>query len=154
MVLGICNGFQVLVESGLLPGALIQNHTQKFICKTVPIRVENASTPFSCECVKKSVLDIPIAHHQGSYFIGPDGLRQLVDNQQVVFRYCGPAGEVTGQYNPNGSVDNIAGIVNKNKNVMGLMPHPERCADAVWSNLDGQLIFKSMIQSLQRGILS
>ena len=154
MVLGICNGFQVLVESGLLPGALIQNHTQKFICKTVSIRVENVSTPFSCECVEKSVLDIPIAHHQGSYFIGPDGLRQLVDNQQVVFRYCGPEGEATGQYNPNGSVDNIAGIVNKNKNVMGLMPHPERCADPVWSNLDGQLIFKSMIQSLQRGILS
>ncbi|MCS5648588.1 MAG: phosphoribosylformylglycinamidine synthase subunit PurQ, partial [Dehalococcoidia bacterium] len=103
--------------------------------------------------VEKSVLDIPIAHHQGSYFIGPDGLRQLVDNQQVVFRYCGPEGEVTGQYNPNGSVDNIAGIVNENKNVMGLMPHPERCADTAWSNLDGQLIFKSMIQSLQRGVL-
>ena len=154
MVLGICNGFQVLVESGLLPGALIQNHTQKFICKTVSIRVDNVSTPFSCECVGESVLDIPVAHHQGSYFISSDGLRQLVDNQQVVFRYCGPEGEATGQYNPNGSVDNIAGIVNKNKNVMGLMPHPERCADAAWSNLDGQLIFKSMIQSLQRGILS
>ena len=87
MVLGICNGFQVLVESGLLPGALIQNHTQKFICKTVSVRVENASTPFSCECVEKSVLNIPIAHHQGSYFIDIDGLNQLIDNEQIVFRY-------------------------------------------------------------------
>ena len=153
MVLGICNGFQVLVESGLLPGALIQNHTQKFVCKTVSIRVENVSTPFSCECVEKAVLDIPIAHHQGSYFIGSDGLHQLVDNQQIVFRYSGPEGEVTDQYNPNGSVDNIAGIVNENKNVMGLMPHPERCADPAWPNLDGQLIFKSIIYSLQHGVL-
>ena len=153
MVLGICNGFQVLVESGLLPGALIQNHTQKFVCKTVSIRVENVSTPFSCECVEKTVLDIPIAHHQGSYFIGSDGLHQLVDNQQIVFRYSGPEGEVTDQCNPNGSVDNIAGIVNENKNVMGLMPHPERCADPAWPNLDGQLIFKSIIYSLQHGVL-
>ena len=153
MVLGICNGFQVLVESGLLPGALIQNHTQKFICKTVSVRVENASTPFSCECLEKSVLNIPIANHQGSYFIDIDGLNQLIDNEQIVFRYSGCEGEVTGLYNPNGSVDNIAGIVNENKNVMGLMPHPERCADPAWPNLDGQLIFKSMIQSLQPGIL-
>ena len=153
MVLGICNGFQVLVESGLLPGALIQNHTQKFICKTVSVRVESVSTPFSCECLEKSVLKIPIAHHQGSYFIDTDGLNQLIDNEQIVFRYSGCEGEVTDQYNPNGSVDNIAGIVNENKNVMGLMPHPERCADPAWANLDGQLIFKSMIQSLQPGIL-
>ena len=153
MVLGICNGFQVLVESGLLPGALIQNNTQKFICKVVSIRVDNVSTPFSCECAEKTVLDIPIAHHQGSYFISSDGLHQLVDNQQIVFRYSGPEGEVTDQYNPNGSVDNIAGIVNENKNVMGLMPHPERCADPAWPNLDGQLIFKSIIYSLQHGVL-
>ena len=117
------------------------------------VRVENASTPFSCECLEKSVLNIPIAHHQGSYFIDIDGLNQLIDNDQIVFRYSGCEGEVTGLYNPNGSVDNIAGIVNENKNVMGLMPHPERCADPAWPNLDGQLIFKSMIQSLQPGIL-
>ena len=153
MVLGICNGFQVLVESGLLPGALIQNHTQKFICKTVSVRVENSSTPFSSECLEKSVLNIPIAHHQGSYFIDTDGLNELIDNKQIVFRYSDCEGEVTARYNPNGSVDNIAGIVNENKNVMGLMPHPERCADPAWANLDGQLIFKSMIQSLQPGIL-
>jgi phosphoribosylformylglycinamidine synthase len=103
--------------------------------------------------VEKTVLDIPIAHHQGSYFIGSDGLDQLVDNQQIVFRYSGPEGEVTDQYNPNGSVDNIAGIVNENKNVMGLMPHPERCADPAWPNLDGQLIFKSIIYSVQHGVL-
>ena len=152
MVLGICNGFQILVESGLLPGALIQNHTQKFICKTVSLRVENASTSFSVECAQKSILNIPIAHHQGSYFIGSDGLRQLEDNRQIVFRYCGPAGEVTEKFNPNGSVSNIAGIINEGGNVMGLMPHPERCADPAWSNLDGQLIFKSIINSLQRGV--
>ena len=115
--------------------------------------MENVSTPFSCECVKKSVLDIPIAHHQGSYFIDSVGLQKLEDNRQVVFRYCGPEGEVTDKYNPNGSVGNIAGIVNENKNVMGLMPHPERCADPAWPNLDGQIIFKSMIESLQRGVL-
>ena len=151
IVLGICNGFQVLVESGLLPGALIQNRTQKFICKTVPLRVENTSTPFSSECLEKSVLSIPIAHHQGSYFIDPEGLRQLEDNQQVVFRYCSPVGEVTDEFNPNGSANNIAGIINEGRNVMGLMPHPERCADPAWSNIDGQLIFKSIIKNLHSG---
>jgi len=152
MVLGICNGFQILVESGILPGALIQNHAQKFICKTVHLRVENVSNSFSRECVHKSVLNLPIAHHQGNYFIGSDGLRQLEDNRQVVFRYCGPAGEVTEEFNPNGSVSNIAGIINEGRNVMGLMPHPERCADPAWSNRDGQLIFKSIINSLQSGV--
>jgi len=151
IVLGICNGFQVLVESGLLPGALIQNRTQKFICKTVSLRVENASTTFSSECLEKSVLSIPIAHHQGSYFIDPEGLRQLEDNQQVVFRYCSPVGEVTDEFNPNGSANNIAGIINEGRNVMGLMPHPERCADPAWSNIDGQLIFKSIIKNLHSG---
>ena len=151
IVLGICNGFQVLVESGLLPGALIQNRTQKFICKTVSLRVENASTTFSSECLEKSVLSIPIAHHQGSYFIDPEGLNQLEDNQQVVFRYCSPVGEVTDEFNPNGSANNIAGIINEGRNVMGLMPHPERCADPAWSNIDGQLIFKSIIKNLLSG---
>jgi phosphoribosylformylglycinamidine synthase len=151
IVLGICNGFQVLVESGLLPGALIQNRTQKFICKTVSLRVENACTTFSSECLEKSVLSIPIAHHQGSYFIDLEGLRQLEDNQQVVFRYCSPVGEVTDEFNPNGSANNIAGIINEGRNVMGLMPHPERCADPAWSNIDGQLIFKSIIKNLHSG---
>jgi phosphoribosylformylglycinamidine synthase len=151
IVLGICNGFQVLVESGLLPGALIQNRTQKFICKTVSLRVENTLTPFSSECLEKSVLSIPIAHHQGSYFIDPEGLNQLEDNQQVVFRYCSAVGEVTDEFNPNGSANNIAGIINESRNVMGLMPHPERCADPAWSNIDGQLIFKSIIKNLHSG---
>jgi len=151
IVLGICNGFQVLVEAGLLPGALIQNCTQKFICKTVSLRVENTATPFSSECLEKSVLSIPIAHHQGSYFIDPEGLNQLEDNQQIVFRYCSSVGEVTDEFNPNGSVNNIAGIVNEGRNVMGLMPHPERCADPAWSNIDGQIIFKSIIKKLHSG---
>ena len=151
IVLGICNGFQVLVESGLLPGALIQNRTQKFICKTVSLRVENTCTPFSSECLEQSVMSIPIAHHQGSYFIDPEGLNQLEDNQQIVFRYCSSVGEVTDEFNPNGSVNNIAGIVNEGRNVMGLMPHPERCADPAWSNIDGQIIFKSIIKKLHSG---
>jgi len=152
MVLGICNGFQILLESGLLSGALIQNNKQKFICKTVPLWVENTATPFSSECLQKPVLNIPIAHHQGNYFIDPDGLRQLEDNEQIVFRYCGPKGEITDKFNPNGSLNNIAGIINKDRNVMGLMPHPERCADPAWSNLDGQLIFKSIIKFVQSGV--
>ena len=115
------------------------------------LRVENTSTPFSSECLEKSVLSIPIAHHQGSYFIDPEGLNQLEDNQQVVFRYCSSVGEVTDEFNPNGSVNNIAGIINEGRNVMGLMPHPERCADPAWSNIDGQLIFKSIIKNLHSG---
>ena len=98
------------------------------------------------------MLNIPIAHHQGSYFIDPQGLIKLEKNQQIMFRYCSPVGEVTEKFNPNGSVSNIAGIINEGGNVMGLMPHPERCADPAWSNLDGQLIFKSIINSLQRGV--
>lgn len=151
-VLGICNGFQILVESGLLPGALIQNSTQKFICKAVSVRVETVQTPFTGQCAEQSVLKIPIAHHQGSYFIDPDGLRQIEDKGQVVFRYCGPAGEVTDEFNPNGSVGNIAGIINEGGNVMGMMPHPERSADPAWPDLDGQLIFKSIIHSCQSGV--
>ena len=151
-VLGICNGFQILVESGLLPGALMQNHSRKFICKTVLVRVENVRTPFTQKCAEHSVLNIPIAHHQGGYFIDPEELHRLEENGQVVLRYCGPAGEVTGEFNPNGSVGNIAGIINAGGNVMGMMPHPERCADPAWPNLDGQLIFKSILHSCQNGV--
>ncbi|MDP6735104.1 MAG: phosphoribosylformylglycinamidine synthase subunit PurQ [Nitrospinaceae bacterium] len=151
-VLGICNGFQILVESGLLPGALMQNHSRKFICKTVSVRVENAQTPFTQKCAERSVLNIPIAHHQGGYFIDPEELHRLEENGQVVLRYCGPAGEVTDEFNPNGSVGNIAGIINAGGNVMGMMPHPERCADPAWPNLDGQLIFKSILHSCQNGV--
>lgn len=146
-VLGICNGFQILVEAGLLPGALMRNQSQKFICKTVFVRVENSDTPFTNQCGKQTVLKVPIAHADGRYFVDADILKRMTDNGQIVMRYCGPSGEVSESINPNGSVGSIAGVVNEKKNVMGMMPHPERCADPLWPNLDGQRIFKSLIHS-------
>ena len=144
-VLGICNGFQILLESGLLPGALMQNHTRKFICKNVYVRVETTATPFTKKCNDKSVLEIPIAHHQGSYYIDPHSLSDLEKKGQILFRYCDSKGGISELSNPNGSVDSVAGLCNEQKNVMGMMPHPERCADPLWANIDGQSIFQSLI---------
>ena len=144
-VLGICNGFQILVESGLLPGALMQNHSQKFICKFVHTYLENSDTPFTREGKSGAVLKIPIAHHEGSYFAPQDLLKRLTDNGQIVLRYSDAQGNRTEQANPNGSVGNIAAVTNEKKNVLGMMPHPERAADPLWPELDGQLIFKSLI---------
>ena len=146
-VLGICNGFQILVESGLLPGALMLNRSQKFICKPVFTRVESVDTPATNQGREQPVLKIPIAHHEGSYFAPPETLKAMRDNQQIVFRYCEPEGTVSEASNPNGSIENIAGVANEKKNVLGMMPHPERCADPLWPDQDGQLIFKSLIQS-------
>lgn len=147
-VIGICNGFQILLESGLLPGALMHNASQKFICKFVNLRVENSESIYTNNCESKSVLNIPVAHGDGSYFTDADTLQRLNDNDQILFRYSGQYGEVDNENNPNGSVDNIAGIMNENGNVMGMMPHPERAADPAWSQLDGQRIFQSMINSI------
>ena len=144
-VLGICNGFQILLESGLLPGALMQNHTRRFICKNVYIRVETTSTPFTQKCNDKSVLEIPIAHHQGSYYIDPHSLSDLEEKGQILFRYCDAKGGISESSNPNGSVDSVAGLCNEQKNVMGMMPHPERCTDPLWANIDGQSIFQSLV---------
>ena len=144
-VLGICNGFQILLESGLLPGALMQNHTRKFICKNVYVRVETTGTPFTQKCNDKSVLEIPIAHHQGSYYIDPHSLSDLEEKGQILFRYCDAKGGISESSNPNGSVGSVAGLCNEKKNVMGMMPHPERCADPLWANIDGQSIFQSLI---------
>jgi phosphoribosylformylglycinamidine synthase len=146
-VLGICNGFQILVESGLLPGVLMDNASQRFICKNLTLRVENNDTPFTSQCKVGDVLQIPINHGQGRYFADDDTLKQMAKNDQVLFRYCDAEGNPSDEANPNGSLDNIAGISNKSKNVMGMMPHPERCADPLWQNVDGQLIFKSLIES-------
>lgn len=146
-VLGICNGFQILVEAGLLPGALMRNNSQKFICKSVFVRVENTHTPFTNQCVERPVLKIPIAHADGNYFVDTETLKRMKDQGQIVLRYCGPNGEITDESNPNGSMENIAGVANEKKNVMGMMPHPERCADPLWPNLDGQYVFKSLIHS-------
>jgi phosphoribosylformylglycinamidine synthase len=144
-VIGICNGFQILCEAGLLPGAMIRNRSLRFICKTVHLKVENSKTPFSR--FEKDVVSIPIAHGEGNYFIHKDGLNRLQDNGQIVFRYCDRDGAVTSESNPNGSLDNIAGIINEAGNVLGMMPHPERCSEAVLGDKDGLLIFQSIIQN-------
>ncbi len=148
MVIGICNGFQVLTEAGLLPGVLLKNRSLLFICKYLHLRVENANTRFTGMSKKGEVLEIPIAHGEGNYFTDQETLKRLEENQQVVFRYCDRAGNVTDEANPNGSLNNIAGIVNETGNVLGMMPHPERAADPVLKHTDGKKIFQSMIQSV------
>ncbi len=146
-VLGICNGFQMLTEAGLLPGVLLRNTSLRFACKYVHLRVENVATKFTSACRKGEVLEIPIAHGDGNYFAEESTIRRLVDNDQIVFRYTSPQGDVTEASNPNGSLLNIAGIVNEGGNVMGMMPHPERAAEAVLKHSDGQKVFQSIIQS-------
>ena len=147
LVIGICNGFQVLTEAGLLPGVLLRNKSLLFICKYLHLRVENANTKFTNKCVPGEVLEIPIAHGEGNYFTDPDTLKQLEDNQQVVFRYSDRLGNITDESNPNGSINSIAGIINETENVLGMMPHPERASDPVLKHTDGRKIFESIIQS-------
>lgn len=146
-ILGICNGFQILTEAGLLPGGFMRNRLQTFVCKFVHVRVENNQTPFTNQCREGEVLKIPVAHEDGSFFAAPDTIKRLQDNGQIIFRYCNREGEIDDAANPNGSVENIAGIANETKTVMGMMPHPERCADPLWPDLDGQSIFRSLIQN-------
>ncbi len=145
IVLGICNGFQILLESGLLPGVLLRNASLRFVCKHVHLRVENAATLFTQLYHPGEVLTIPVAHGEGNYFTDPDTLRRLVDTNRIVFRYCDPAGAVTAAANPNGSVENIAGIINETGNVLGMMPHPERCAEPQMGSTDGRLLFQSLL---------
>ena len=148
LVIGICNGFQVLTEAGLLPGVLLRNRSLLFICKYLHLRVENAATKFTGLCEPGEVLEIPIAHGEGNYFTDQDTLKRLEDRQQVVFRYSDREGHVTDEANPNGSLNNIAGIVNESGNVLGMMPHPERASDPVLQHADGRKIFESMIKSI------
>ncbi len=145
-VLGICNGFQILVEAGLLPGVLLKNKSLKFICKYLYLSVENADTRFTSAASKGEVLKIPIAHGEGNYFTDPDTLSSLESNNQIIFRYSTSDGEILEDANPNGSLSSIAGIVNENGNVMGMMPHPERASDPLLGHTDGQKIFKSLIE--------
>jgi len=147
MVIGICNGFQVLTEAGLLPGVLLQNRSLQFICKYLHLRVENAETNFTSTCKQGEVLEIPIAHGEGNYFTDPDTLKRLEDHHQIVFRYCDASGIVNDEANPNGSLNNIAGIINEQGNVLGMMPHPERVADPALRHTDGKKIFESIIQN-------
>ncbi len=146
-VVGICNGFQILVEAGLLPGVLLRNASLRFVCKYVQLRVENASTRFSNACQPGEVLSIPIAHGDGNYFTDPDTLDMLEATNRIVFRYCDRDGNTTDEANPNGSMRNIAGIINVEGNVLGLMPHPERAVDPLLGHRDGQKVFQSMIRS-------
>lgn len=146
MVLGICNGFQILLESGLLPGALLKNRDLKFICKNVFIKVENSMTPFTCFNDSKSILHLPIAHADGNYFVEKNVLKEMERKGQIVFRYCDQKGQVTDESNPNGSLGNIAGICNEEKNVLGLMPHPERACDEILNRMDGTFIFESILK--------
>jgi phosphoribosylformylglycinamidine synthase subunit PurQ / glutaminase len=145
LVLGICNGFQILCESGLLPGALMRNSGLKYVCKPVDVRVENADTPFTNAAKEGEVLSIPIGHMEGNYFCDPPALRELRRDHRIVFRYANPAGEITPEANPNGSLDNIAGILSPGRNVLGMMPHPERASEGVLGSTDGIKIFESMI---------
>ena len=147
LVLGICNGFQILCEAGLLPGALIRNNHLQYRCQWTYLRVENLLLPFTSKVEKGRVLKMPISHYEGSYFADEETLRQLEQNNQVVFRYSTPAGEITEDANPNGSLSNIAGIVNQAGNVLGMMPHPERCCEAILGGEDGRLIFESIIRT-------
>lgn len=148
LVLGICNGFQILCESGLLPGALMRNASLKYICKPVYVRVESADTPFTSACRQGEVLCIPIGHMEGNYFCDEATLTQLRRDQRIVFRYSSPAGEITANANPNGSLDNIAGICSPGRNVLGMMPHPERASETVLGCLDGYKIFHSLVGAL------
>jgi len=145
-VIGICNGFQILLESGLLPGAMLRNTSTHFICKDVYIKTHNNEIAFTRLYKKDQVLQIPIAHNEGNYYIDSQGLIGLKENNQIVFQYCNSTGEVSDQFNPNGSVGNIAGITNKQGNVLGMMPHPERSAEKLLGSDDGATIFKAILE--------
>jgi phosphoribosylformylglycinamidine synthase I len=146
-VLGICNGFQVLLEAGLLPGAMVRNDRIKFVSRLVPVRVEQTDTPFTIACASKQVLQMPVAHGEGNYYADPATLAELEANRQVVFRYADAAGEVTPASNINGSLNNIAGICNRQRNVVGLMPHPERATEAQLGSADGRVILASAVKA-------
>ncbi len=149
VVMGICNGFQILLESGLLEGAMLRNHDLRFVCKHIWLRTENNDTLFTNQLEKGQVIKVPIAHGEGNYFTDPETLKRLEDNQQIIFRYCEPDGSITDKSNPNGSMNNIAGICNKGKNVLGLMPHPERVVEPFSGSTDGRFIFESLLSALQ-----
>ena len=149
-VLGICNGFQILCESGLLPGALLRNAGLKYVCKQVHLRVENADTIFTRELEAGQVLKIPVGHMEGNYFCDAETLATLERDSRIAFRYCDPAGNITPESNPNGSLGNIAGILNAGKNVLGMMPHPDRSSEALLGSADGFGIFRSLVDALEQ----
>jgi phosphoribosylformylglycinamidine synthase subunit PurQ / glutaminase len=147
-VLGICNGFQILLEAGMLPGAMLRNRDLKFHCEHVHIRVEQTGTPFTMNASRGQVLTIPIAHGEGNYFAEPEVLQRLEASGRVVFRYCDARGLITDEANPNGAANNIAGICSESRNVVGLMPHPERACESVLGSADGLVMFESVVSAL------
>ena len=149
-IIGICNGFQILTESGLLPGALLHNTSNKFICKNVFLKINNANTLVT-NSYEKNVIKVPIAHGEGRFFADENTIKDLKQNDQIIFKYCDSNGEVLESSNPNGSLENIAGICNKEKNIFGMMPHPERAADVILSNTDGVALFKSIMNYINLG---
>ena len=148
LVYGICNGFQVLAEAGLLPGALMRNVGMKYICRFLHLRTETTNTPYTNLLKKGQLLRIPIGHGDGNFFADADTLKSIEDNDQVVFRYSDAEGRITKEANPNGSLNNIAGIVNEQRNVLGMMPHPDRSSEQILGSGDGKLIFESMVNAL------
>lgn len=151
LVLGICNGFQVLTESRLLPGAILANRSLTFICRPCTVKVERSDTPFTCRCETGQVLDMPIAHHEGLYFLPDPEIQRLRDENRIVFRYCGPGGELDDSFNPNGAVEHVAGVVNERGNVLGLMPHPERASERALGSVDGTFIWESLAAWINKG---
>ncbi len=150
VVIGICNGFQVLCESGLLPGALMRNDSLEFRCQWVNLRVDNTDTPFTSKCGSGQVIRVPISHGEGRYYADEDTLQVLEEEGRVLFRYCDDDGSVTPESNPNGSLNGIAGIANREGNVLGMMPHPERCCEPVLGGTDGLYVFESIVDTLTR----
>ncbi len=147
-VIGICNGFQILQEAGLLPGVLMRNETLKFICRDVFVRVENTTSPFTAACTPGQVLRIPIAHMDGNFYADSKDMARLAKKGQVLFRYCSAEGEVADETNPNGSMEAVAGVLNEGGNVCGMMPHPERCSEGILGNRDGIKIFESIVKTV------
>lgn len=145
LVLGICNGFQILLESQLLPGAMLHNKQLQFVCKQTFLRTESSNTPFTSSIERGTVLQIPVAHGEGNYFTDDDGLKSLNDHNQIVFTYSDENGVVSNKSNPNGTISNIAGICNKQGNVLGMMPHPERAVEKILGSDDGKLLFESIL---------
>jgi phosphoribosylformylglycinamidine synthase len=145
LVLGICNGFQILLELGLLPGAMLRNINLKFLCQFVHLRVDNETTPFTNKAKKGQVLKIPIAHYDGNFFSSPDTIQEIKTNDQVVLRYADARGQLSEEANVNGSLESIAGLINRAGNVMGMMPHPERASEVLLGSEDGRIIFESII---------
>ena len=149
LVFGVCNGFQILCESGLLPGALMRNRDLHFVCRHVNIKVENDQTPFTGELKNGEILSVPIAHAEGNYVCDEKTLAELEENNQIIFRYCDENGETSDEANPNGSLDNIAGISNKEGNILGMMPHPERACEELLGSNDGRDIFRSLTNAIK-----